>query len=437
MKSNIEKVGSLERKLNIQIPADTVGEAFEKMFKTVQKQAHIKGFRPGKAPIATIKSMYSDKVKQDVVQDLVQKHYVEALKEHSVDPISYPEFEFDVPAEGKDFSFTASFEVRPEISLKKYEGLSVEKEKFEVLDTKIEQVLENIRAARAELVPVLEDRAAKNGDIAIIDFDGYVDGKPLEGGKGTDHNLELGTNSFIEGFEEGVVGMKVGGNTTLNLKFPDPYHSADLAGKPVEFKVTLKELKKKSLPELTDEFLKSIGAGETVEQLKKTIRDDLEKSETKRISQDMNNRLLKQLVKANPVDVPPSMLKEQKQILVNDMKNRMMEQGMSEADFGTYASKWDKDFETSAAEMIQAGFLVDTIAKQHNLSWTKEDVEKKIEEYAKQTNLDPQKIREFYARPEQAQRITYMITEEKVIAFLLQSAKVTEVEKSKLKDSAN
>jgi len=432
MKSNIEKVGSLERKINIQIPANKVGEAFDKMFKTVQKQAHIKGFRPGKAPIATIKLMYSDKIKQDVVQELVQKHYVEALKEHSVDPINYPEFEFEAPTEGQDFSFSASFEVRPEINLKKYENLSVEKEKFGKLDAKVEQVLENIRAARAELVPVLEDRAAQMGDIAIVDFDGYVDGNPIEGGKGIDHNLELGSKSFIEGFEEGIVGMRIGGNATIKLKFPDPYHSADLAGKPVEFKVALKGLKKKNLPELTDDYLKSIGAGETVEQLKKTIQEDLEKSEQKRISQDLNNRLLKQLVQANPVEVPQSMLKEQKQVLISDMKNRMLEQGMTEADFETYTQKWDKDFESSASEMIQAGFLVDAVAKKHDLSWTKEDLEKKIDEYSKQTGLDPQKIREFYARPDQAQRITYMITEEKVIAFLLTSAKVTEVEKEKI-----
>jgi len=437
MKSNIEKIGSLERKLNVQIPANTVGAAFEKMFQSVQKQAHIKGFRPGKAPIATIKMMYSDKVKQDVVQELVQKHYSQALKEHSVDPISYPEFEFDSPSEGQDFSFTASFEVKPEVTLKKYEGLSVEKEKFELPESKIQQVIDNIRSAKAELVPVLEDRPAQLGDIAVVDFDGYVDGKPLEGGKGTDHNLELGTKSFIDGFEEGIVGMRMGGNTTLHLKFPDPYHSADLAGKPVEFKVTLKQLKKKSLPELTDEFLKSIGAGETVEQLKKTIRQDLENRETKRITQDLNNRILKQLVKANPVEVPPSMLKEQKQVLIDDMKNKMLDQGMTETDFNTYAQKWDKDFENSATEMIQAGFLVDTIAKKHDLSWTKEDIEKKVEEYSKQTNLDPQKIREFYARPEQAQRITYMITEEKVLAFLLSSAKLLEVDQSKLKDANN
>jgi trigger factor len=437
MKTNLEKVSDLERRLNIQIPAAAVGEAFDKLFKRVQKDAHIKGFRPGKAPIATIKSMYGERVRQDVVQDLVQKHYYEALKELALEPINYPEFEFDTPAEGKDFSFTAHFEIRPEVSLKKYEGLDVEKEKYEFEDKQVDQVLQNIRSSRAEQVPVLEDRPAQNGDIAIIDFDGSVDGKPLEGGKGVDHNLDLGSKSFIDGFEEGIVGMKVGASKTIHLKFPDPYHSKELAGKPVDFKVTLKALKKKELPELTDDFLKSIGATETVEELKTTIRKDIEQSEQKRIDQDFKNRLLKQLVKANPTHVPPTMLKEQKKALVDDMKKKMVDQGMSDEEFQDYASKWEGDFNTSASDMIQAGFLVDAIANKHDLGWNKEDVEKKIVEYAQQTGLDTEKIREFYAKPEQAQRLTYMITEEKVLEYLTSKANVKEVPKSKIKESSN
>lgn len=444
MKSTVEKVSQLQRRLNIEVPAAAVSSAFETMLKGIQKQANIKGFRQGKAPLATIKSVYGDRVKQDVVQDLVQKHYFEALKEHDLDPISYPEFEFDQPSEGKDFSFTANFEVKPEIQLKKYEGVEVEKEKFEVDAKQIDQVLENIRASRADLVPVLEDRAAANGDVAIVDFEGFVDGKPLENGAGKDHNLELGANQFIEGFEDGVVGMKVGQNKTLSLKFPDPYHSADLAGKAVDFKVTLNGLKKKQLPELNDEFVQkmmgnTMGGGEgethTVASLKKTIQTDMEQSEQKRIEGDLKNRLLKKLVSLNPVPVPPSMLNEQKQALIDDTKKKMSEQGMSEADFGTYVQKWDKDFETSASEMIQSGFLIDAIAKKHDLKWNDADLEAKFEEYAKQTGIEIARIKEFYSRPEQMNRVTYMITEDKVIKFLLNAAKITEVPKAKLKES--
>jgi trigger factor len=442
MKSSVEKVSSLQRKINIEVPAATVATTIDNMLKGIQKQAAIKGFRQGKAPLATIKSLYGDKVKQDVVNELIQKHYFEAVREHQLEPVSYPEFEFDTPSEGKDFSFSASFEIKPDVALKKFEGLEVQKEKFEVDDKKIEQVLENIRTARAQLVDVLEDRPAQTGDTAVIDFEGSVNGAPLENGAGKDHNLELGAKQFIEGFEEGVIGMKVGGNTTLHLKFPDPYHSAELAGQAVDFKVTLKALKKKDLPELTDEFVnelmgKAVGSEtHTLESLKKTIRTDMEQSEQKRIDTDFKNRLLKALVKANPVDVPPSMLKDQKQALVEDMKKRMQEQGMNDQDYQTYVQKWDKDFETSAAEMIQSGFLIDAIARKQDLNWTQEDLDKKFAEYAQQTGIDEARIREFYGRPEQMNRLTYTITEDKVVEFLKKSAKVTEVAADQLKEGS-
>ncbi len=440
MKSSVEKVSSLQRRLNIEVPAQAVSTAFDQMLKGIQKQAAIKGFRQGKAPIATIKSMYGDRVKQDVVQDLIQKHYFEALREHKLDPISYPEFEFDQPSEGKDFSFSANFEVKPEVALKKYEGLDVEKEKYEADEKKVDEVLENIRSARAEMVDVLEDRAAQKGDIAVIDFDGSIDGKPLDGGAGKGHNLELGANQFIEGFEDGVMGMKIGQTKTLNLKFPDQYHSADIAGKPVEFKVTLQGLKKKKLPDLTNEFITQMmgksatGEEQTLEGLKETIRKDFSESEQKRIEGDFKNRLLRKLVAENPVEVPPSMLQEQKNSLKEDMKKRMLEQGMGETDFAAYAEKWDKDFEGSASEMIQSGFLIDAIAKKHDLQWNEADLEKKFDEYAAQTGIDKTRIKEFYQRPEQMNRVTYAITEEKVVEFLLKSAKVKEVSKEKLKE---
>lgn len=437
MKSNVEKVSNLSRKLNIEIPAAVVQSSFQKIFQGLQKEVSIKGFRKGKAPLTTIKSMYGDRVKQDVVQDLIQQHYAKALVEHQLEPISYPEFEFEDPAESKDFSFTAAFDVRPEVALKKYEGLEVEKEKYTFDEAKIEQVLENIRASRATFEDVTESRPAQNGDVAVIDFEGFVNGQPLENGAGTNHHLELGAKQFIEGFEEGVLGMKVGESKTLNLKFPDPYHSKELSGQPVEFKVTLQALKHKVLPELTDEFLASLGGPSDLEGLKKTIREDLEGTDKKRIEDAFKNRLLKKLVEANPVDVPPSLLKEQKATLVEDFKKRMSEQGMSPDDFETYVQRWDADFNKTAAEMIQSSFLVDAIAKKHDLFCKAEDLEKKYTEYAQQTGIEEARIKEFYSKPDQQSRLTYMITEEKVIAFLMNTIKVKEVDKKDLAEESN
>lgn len=437
MKSNVEKVSSLSRKVKVEVPAATVQAAFQKVFQGLQKEANIKGFRKGKAPMATIRNLYGDRVKQDVVQDLIQQHYVKAVTEHKLDPISSPEFEFEDPSEAKDFSFSASFEVRPEIKLKKYQGLDVEKEKFTADETKVDKVLTDIRNSRAKWEDVLETRPAQVGDMAVVDFEGFVDGKPLENGAGTNHNLELGAKQFIDGFEEGVVGMKVDESRTLNLKFPDPYHSQDLAGKPVEFKVTLKALKKKALPEFTPEFLAELGGPADLDGLKKSIRDDLEANDRKQIEEAFKNRLLKNLVQENPVEVPASLMREQKASLVADFKKRMADQGMGEKDFEGYVQKWDKDFETTAAEMIQSSFLIDAIAKEHDLFAKEEDIDAKLKEYAQQSNIDEARIREFYGRAEQRSRLSYMITEEKVINFLTTSAKIKEIEKKNLETDNN
>lgn len=434
MKTTVEKLSSLQRKLNIEVPKADVANAFDKIYSGIQREVTLKGFRKGKAPLATVKSMYSDKVKQDVAQELIQSHYGQALTEHKLDPITSPEFEFEDPSESADFAFSVMFDVRPEVALKKYEGLEVEKEKFEFDEAKITQVLDNIRASRATFEPLLEDRAAQNGDVAVVDFEGFVDGKPLENGSGVDHNLELGSKSFIDGFEEAIVGMKIGGQKTVSLKFPDPYHSAELAGKPVEFKVTLKSIKKKVLPELTSEFLATLGGPQDVEGLKKSIREDLEGSENKRIEDAFKNRLLKTLVKENPVEVPPSLLKEQKKALIDDFHKRTHEQGLSHDEFEQYVAKWDKDFEKTAGEMIQSSFLIDAIARKHDLICKREDIDAKFQEYAAQTGIEETRIREFYSRPEQMSRLTYMITEEKVIGLLNTTVKVKEVPASKLKD---
>lgn len=437
MKAQVQITEGLQRKINVEIPQNVVTTAFDKVYQSIQRNVQIKGFRKGKAPLSTIKSMYKTQVLGDVAQDLIQMHYPQAIKDNNIDPISYPEFEFEDPSEEKAFNFTAIIEVRPEVKIKKWEGLEVEKEKFVFNDAQFDQVLNNVRTSRAKTVDVLEVRPAQMGDVAVVDFEGFVNGAPLENGKGVDHNLELGSKQFIEGFEEGIVGMKVGDSKTIGLKFPDPYHSAEIAGKPVDFKVTLKALKKKELPELNEELLAQIGTKQTVEEFKKTLRDDIEQSDKKRIEDNFKNRLIKKMVAANPVEVPASLLKDQKASLIEDFKKRMSDQGMNETDFESYVQKWDADFAKTAAEMIQSSFLIDALATEHKLQCTKEDLDAKFTEYAKQTGLEEARIREWYAKPEQASRLTYMITEEKVLKLLTDKAKIKEVDAKELKEEQN
>jgi trigger factor len=289
----------------------------------------------------TIRSIYGDKVKQDVVQDLVQTHYQAALSEHQLAPISYPNIEFDSVNDTQNFKFSAAFEVRPTVVVKTFEKLKVQKEVMPNLDAKVNETLENIRTNKATLVTVFEDRPAQKGDTVEIDFVGYQNDVPFEGGKADNMALELGSGRFIPGFEEGLEGARAGQQRTLNLKFPDDYGSANLAGQPVRFEVTVKALKKKSLPELNDEFAKSLGSYESLEAFKNVVREDIQQNEDKRIKADLKSRVLRALVESNPVDVPKSLLQEQKEALMKDVSQRMQSQGLSEQDFDDYAEKWN------------------------------------------------------------------------------------------------
>ena len=219
MKSTLDKLDGLSRKLNIEVPAEKVQEAFEKVYKRIKKNATVKGFRKGKAPIATIRSLYSDRVKSDVVQDLIQDSYQAALEEHSLDPVGFPKIAFTAADETSPFHFTAEFEIRPDVVIKKFENLPVQKEILEISDDRVAGILENIRTSQAETVTVFEDRAVANGDVAVLDFVGEVGGQPLPNGSAEGHMLEIGAGQFIEGFEDGVVGMKIGDHRDLNLKF--------------------------------------------------------------------------------------------------------------------------------------------------------------------------------------------------------------------------
>jgi trigger factor len=430
MKSNVEVLAGVKRKLNIEVPALTVQKTFNKVLENIQKSVALKGFRKGKAPLSTLRSIYSANIKQDVVNDLIRDHYIQAISTHELYPIGDPEFEFSDPAEDQDFVFAAHIELRPQVKVKSYKDLEIPKEKLVINEAKITVTLENIRKSQSTTQDVLELRPAQLGDIAIVDFEGFVDGKPLENGAGKDHSLELGSQSFIAGFEEGIVGMSLGGTTTLHLAFPNPYHAPELAGKPVDFKVTLKSLKKKVLPELTDEFAKSLGGPADLEELKKNIRAEIESTEKQRIEEDFKNQILKKLIALNPVDVPSSLLKEQKKALVEDVKRRMSEQGMSKDELPEYLTKWDKDLEGTASEMIQSSFIIDAIATEKNLHCTDEDVEAMIVDYAAKSGIEIEKIRNFYSRADQDGRLRYSITEKKVIDEITSSIKIKEVQKA-------
>lgn len=425
MKTNLEEISNLERRVSVEVPIETIAQTYARVYKKIQKGANIKGFRKGKAPITLIRNMYKDSVQEDVVRDLIQEGFFTAIQNHNLDPIGQPEFEFDKLNEDKSFSFTAEFEIRPTVKVDNYEGLEIEREKLTVTDEEVDQRVQGFRQRFKEAKAIFEDRAAATGDIAVISFDGYLDGAPLEQGQADNFELELGSNSFIEGFEEGVTGMKIGESRTLNLQFPEVYHDPNIAGKPVEFKVVLKGLKKSELPELNDELVQRINPGiKTVEEFRKTIREFISNQKKEEIDSSTKDKVIKKLVELNPVEVPRSLLKSQKESLVEDFMQRMKSQGMPVDQLDEYTQKWDADFSASASQMIQSSFLISELAQRLNLNPTEKQVDEQLLKFSQGAGLTVEKAKEY------KDRIRFQMIEDAVINFLLDKAKIKEVEPS-------
>lgn len=434
MKVDLEKVSSLERKLNIEVPADKVTAAFNDAYKRVQRNAEIKGFRKGKAPINTIKSLFKERVVSDVINDLIQKHYSLALDQHQLNPISSPTIDIESQIdENANFKFTAQFEIRPDIPAVKYEGLEVLKEKVDVTNEMIDTYLDNMRKRSARLEPVTEKRPIGKDDFALIDFQGHDGETALDDVKGTDLPVKIGGGQFLPGFEEQLTGLEVGAEKTFNQAIPENYHHKPIAGKTIRFSVKVKDIRREILPEFDDEFAKKFHK-DSMDALKTSIREELNHEEQARIDEEFKKRLFNVIAKNNPVDIPPTLKEEQRKKLIEDFRHRMLSQGMNESEFSQYQKDWEGDFDKTATFMVHTYFIVDKIAKDNNLRATADDIENKIAAHAQASGIELAKLRTYYNSADAQSRLSYQITEENVVKYLTDKVKVKEVEKSKIKD---
>lgn len=427
MKSTIESSTGLKRILKIEVDSEAVKKAFEKEFNKVRQNVTLPGFRKGKAPMDKIKASYKANVTSDVVENLVNQNYFEALKQHDLYPVSLPKIDLDKIDEEKGFSFTAELEIKPEVVLKKYTNFEIKKEEPKIDESRIQTVIDQILNSKAERVAVLEDRPAADKDFVDINFEGFIGSDPLPNGTANNFMLELGSNSFIPGFEPGIIGMKIGSDKTIELKFPEDYHAADVAGKDVHFKVKLNKIMKKQLPELTDELIASLGDTKvkTVDGLKESIKEDLSKSEESRIQKNVQEDVLKKLIEANPVELPESLVAEQKENLKKNSSETLKQQGLDDAAMEDYFKKWDDDFSKNARDIIHSSLIMDAIANKENLRPTEDEVKNKISEIAKNSGMEEKKVKEFYSDPNRMDSLAYRIMEDRVIDYIMANSKLS------------
>lgn len=433
MQIKVESLSKVKKKINFEIPAERVSSEIEKVYAEIGKRASIKGFRKGKVPMSLIEKHYGDVMEQDVVKNLVNDTYFKALSDEKIYPVSYPVIENEEFKKGEPFRYSAVVEVFPEVEVKEYDGLEVSREKYQFDQEVISRRIEEMREGLAQLQPVDDARPAATGDFATIDFEGFLDGVPFEGGKGEDFQLELGSGRFIPGFEEQICGMKTGEEGEIKVTFPENYGSAELAGKEATFAVKVKEIKVKELPPLDDDLAKELGEFETLDQLRAQLVEVYEKQEKERIEAEFKERLVKALIDKNDLEVPDSLVDQQLSLMLENTKKRLAYQRLNLEMMGLDEEGYKIQFRSVAETQVKGSLLLEALAKQEDIKAADSDIEEKFRQMSGDSEQSLEAVKNYYLQNEKAkENLMAQIREDRVIAFLVERAKIAEVSREEL-----
>mgnify|MGYP001574446491 CR=1 FL=1 len=394
MKSTIEDISTVKKKLHIQVSTDAIAQEMVKAVADVAKKAKIPGFRPGKAPRAVVERHYATEIESEVMNKLITASYLRALEEHHLSPVDVPNITNISPFDkAAPLNFTAVVEVRPNIELGVYDGIEVKEEAITVTDDEVTETLDRLREMYAQL-EVVEGRPLEKNDTAIIDFEGFREGKSIEGAKAADYMLSFGSNSLIPGFEDQLTGMNRGETREIKVTFPADYNSAELAGKDATFTVTLKEIKKKVLPELNDEFAKDVGNNASVAELKEGIRKDIEYRKTNDQASAQREAILSKLVDAHSFDVPAGMVERELQSMARSQATRMARRGADVNDFNF--AKFQAENRGLAEKRVKGILLLDLIAEKEKIEVTDQQVNSALAVMARGSNETVDAVRKYY-----------------------------------------
>lgn len=425
MQVSLETTSTLERRLNIELPAEQVDTQVASRLKDTAKRVKIDGFRPGKVPLSVVKSRYGAGVRQEVLGELMQKAFIEAITEQKINPAGAPTVEEDGEnKEGQPFKFSATFEVYPEITLASLEGKEVERPVSEVGDSDLEELIENLRKQRATYEET--DKAAELNDQVNINFEGFIDEEAFEGGKGENHDLVLGSGSFIPGFEDQLVGAKAGEDKEVKVTFPEDYQAENLKGKEAVFKCTVNAVKQQALPELNEEFFEQFGVKEGGEEaFRAEVKKNMEVQLKQTLKDVTKSNAFKLLVEANPIEVPEALVNNE----INNLKQQAVQQyNLGQAfDLEQIPSEMFKD---QAKNNVVLGLLVGEVIKRDELKATDEAVDELLNDLA-QSYHDPQEVINHYkGNPEMLRQVQGAALEDLVVEKLLAEAQVKEVSKT-------
>ena len=413
-----------EVKLTFNIEAEKFEEAMKKVYAKTAKYFNIPGFRKGKAPMQLVERQYGSAIfYEDAFNELVPDIYDEAIKENNIEAVSRPNIDIVQMEKGKELIFTAVVETKPEVELGEYKGIEIKKIEYTTSEKDIEHELSHMAERNARLVTI-EDRPVENGDIVTIDFDGSIDGVQFEGGKAESHELEIGSKTFIPGFEDQILGMNINDEKDVKVKFPDDYFSKDLAGKDAVFKVKLHEIKKKELPKMDDEFAKDVSEFDTISELKNSIKEKLDTENEERAKYEIEEEAIKVVCDNTTLDIPNGMVELEIDNMIKDLEMRLSYQGLKLEQYLQIMGKTEEDirsgYEEQARKNIKTRLVLEAIAKVENLEPTPDEVTDKIKEMAKEYGREEEELLE---NTKLNEYIKNSLKTEKAIDFIVKNAK--------------
>lgn len=398
MSLQVEKMEKNMAKLTIEVSAEDLDKAMQNAYQKAKGRISIPGFRKGKAPRKMIEQMYGKGVfLEDAANALIPEHYSKALAECDLEIVSQPKIDVTQVEPGKPFIFTAEVATKPEVTLGDYKGLEVPKSETEVTDEDVDAELKKEQEKNSRTVTV-EDRGAENGDITTIDFEGFVDGEAFEGGKGTDYPLTLGSNSFIPGFEDQLVGAKAGDHVEVKVTFPEEYQAKELAGKEAVFQCDVKKVEAKELPELDDDFAQDVSEFDTLAEYKEDVKKNLTEKKEKAARTAKENAAVDKAIENAEMDIPDAMLNTQVRQMLDDFSRRMQSQGLTMEQYfqftGMTLDKMQEEMKPQALKRIQTRLVLEKIAEVENIQPTEEEVEEEFKKMADAYKMEVEKIKE-------------------------------------------
>ncbi|PKM83883.1 MAG: trigger factor [Firmicutes bacterium HGW-Firmicutes-13] len=429
-----EKIDKNKVALEVEVEADKVEEALEKAYRKMVGKLHVPGFRKGKVPRRVLEARFGPEILyEDALELLIPDAYDNAVEEAEIDPIDQPDVDIKQMEPGKPLIFEAKVEVKPEVELGEYRGVEIEHADPEVSEKELEEYLQEMQGKHSKLI-VVEDGEIKEGDIAVIDFTGFMDGEAFEGGKGENYSLEIGSGTFIPGFEEQLVGCTSGEEKEIKVKFPEDYQKEELKGKDVSFEVKIKEIKRKEKPSLDDDFAKEVSDFDTLEELKEDVMNKLKEKAEKQSRVDLENKIIEKITGNSKVEAPKVMIEREIKRVLNEYVQQLRLQGLSLPQYCQLTGKSEEELEEEnrpeAENRVRANLVLGAIMKKEDIIASEEDINEKMKKFAQTYQQEPQDIREHFENHGQLDVIKKEIALRKTIDFLVDEAKIDKVQKS-------